>query len=206
MVLEFIALYICYYSGLTANYGKWRRFWLSLIATLFLASVSYNPLIDKYRSENTIPPPVEYMKSWSTAPLTVDPTGKVVSGMSEAYVTVDGAKLDKFKKKFDLMAVAYHDMNYEDPMSKAGLCKSNVARIRDQDIPIKIPLNEQFRFEMAQIGVQPGGPTFVLLALPKKIKSTDFQTLNEAEDLGAEIIGQGSAVGSSFAAQSKPQR
>jgi hypothetical protein len=195
IALAVVTVYFCWASRATVGYGKWRKSFLSLCCLIFLLSMSYAQIKSRYQEENVIPPQVSYLKGWGpvgSAPLSVtgDPP-RVVGGIPSSAVNVDGRLLDKYKKRFQLMAVVLHVINGESYVDKGNLSKSKLMRIRPEDMLIKVDYNQQFLAE-SETGV--GSNTFVLLAIPKGMRPEDFDTLNDAEDKGAEIIGEGTAA------------
>jgi hypothetical protein len=197
IVLAGIAIYFCWYSRGTAEYGNWRKFFLSLCSIIFISSIAYEQVLTRYREANIIPPPVLYMTAWGATEgspiLRVNGTPpRVISGIPNTSVTVDGRLLEKYKRRFNLMAVALHVINSESYMDKKGLCKSKIVKIRPEDIYIKIDYSEQF-LEEIQLGAV--ATSYVLLATPQGMTPESFDTLNDAEDKGAQIIGSGGAGG-----------
>lgn len=196
LVIAGAAVYFCWFSRGTIDYGPWRKIFLSVCSVVFLFSIAYGQVRERYQEANIIPPQVSYLTGWGPAlgpslAVAGNPP-KVISGIAKAQVTVDGRLLEKYKDKFQLMAVALHVINGESYADKASLSKSDLVRIRNEDILIAIPLNQQYLEEM-ELGAST--TSFDLLAVPKGMKPGDFQTLNEAEDKGAQIIGKGSAGG-----------
>lgn len=192
-----VGIYFCWFSRGTVDYGAWRKIFLSLCCVVFMFSVTYSQIIDRYRDSNVIPPTVLYMTQWGqppgTPPLVINGTPPhVVSGYPGAVVTVDGRLLVKYKSRFNLMVVTFHIINAESYMDKDSISKSKIVKIRPEDIIINISYNEQY-LEEVELGVST--ETFVLLAVPLKMRAEDFTTLNDAEDKGAQIIGTGSASG-----------
>jgi hypothetical protein len=187
-----MGIYFCVYSRGTNGYGHWRKFFLCACWLIAVVSISWGQITSRYRDANVIPPTVMYMTGWGSSGVAV--TGNppvVVSGSPRGIVNVDGRLLDKYKEQFELMAVSLHVLNGESYMDKSvGLCKSRLERIRPEDMTFAIDYNTDFLREI-QLGA--GSISFVLMAMPKGLKPEDFSTLNEAEDKGAQLIGQGMA-------------
>ena len=193
VALAGVAVYFCWSSRATVDYGPGRKLFLCLCCVGFLFSFSYSEIMNRYREENLIPPTVMYMTGWG-APQDLTVTGnppRLVKGIPETAVMVDGRLLDKYKKKFELMVVVFHVINNESYMDKTGISKSRLVKIRPEDLSIPIPYNQQFLNELA-LGAN--SDTYVLIAMPMKLKPEDFSTLNEAEDKGAQLIGRGTRV------------
>jgi hypothetical protein len=117
---------------------------------------------------------------------------RVISGIPIAVVVVDGRMLDKYKERFDLIAVVFHIINSEPFMDKQGICKSKIVKIRPENLHIKIDFNDQYLTEL-EMGMN--GENYRLLAVPIGMKPEDFGTLNEAEEKGAQIIDLGATAG-----------
>ena len=133
-----------------------------------------------------------YLKAWGGLPgrqlvVTENPP-HVVAGNPGGVVIVNGRPLDKYKKRFELMAVVLHVINSESYTDKRNLCKSRLMKIRPEDIEIKVDFNEQF---LKEIVMGAHSQRFVLLAMPERLRPEDFDTLNDAEEKGAELIGAG---------------
>ena len=175
IVLEGIALYICMASSITLNYSNRRKFFLSLCCLTFLTSISFNQIRTRYREENVIPPSVRYMPSWGPMP------GNIPASVAE----INGRLLDKYKSRFNLVVVLYHRINYESELDKRDLCKSDLVKIRPENIYVKIDYNQHFLKEM-QMGAT--SQNFTLVALPRGMNPEDFNTLSEAESKGAQIV------------------
>lgn len=197
IALAAVAVYFCLYSRGTVDYGPWRKFFLSACCIAFVSSMSYGQIKRRYEEENVIPPTIMYMTQWgatdSSRPLVVAGTPPhVFSGVPASSATVDGRLLDKYKKRFELMVVIFHTINNESYMDKEGICKSKLVKIRPEDLRIKVDFNTQF---LEEIEMGATGQSYVLLAMPMGLKPEDFNTLNDAEDKGAQIIGKGSTTG-----------
>jgi hypothetical protein len=192
-----VAIYFCLCSRGTVDYGGWRKFFLSVCCITAIFSMAYSQVLNRYREANVIPPTVKYMTYYGedTSRPGLQITGippKVISGEPSSLVIVDGRLLTKYQKKFQLMAVLYHTMNNESYMDKKELSKSGLIKIRAEDMLLKIEYNAQFLEEIERYA---NNESFALLAIPAGMKPEDFDTLNEAEDKGAQIIDQGSKVG-----------
>ena len=190
-----VGIYFCWYSRGTHDYGKGRKIFLSICCVFFVFSISYNQIVQRYQDVNTIPLNYEYMTAWGNrAQFTLDSGNppKVTAGIARTSVNVDGRLLDKYKRRFELMAVVFHVVNAESYMDKEGLSRSALIKIHPEDISIPIDYNTTFLVEMREGAI---GEIYVLLAVPKGVKADDFSTLNDAEDKGVQIIGRGGVAG-----------
>jgi hypothetical protein len=196
IILAGVAIYFCWFSRGTVGYGKWRKFFLSVCCVGFVFSMSYSQALNRYREANIIPPTILYMTQWGEAsptPLSVTGTPpRVIGGIPSSVAVVDGRLLVKYKSKFRLMAVNFHIINNESYMDKQRLCKSKLVKIKPEDIPIKIDFNELYLTELEQGATS---DIFILLAMPNGLEPSDFDTLNEAEEKGAQLIGSGGRSG-----------
>ena len=191
VVIACVGIYFCWYSQGTHEYGSGRKIFLSICCVFFVFSISYNQIVQRYQDVNTIPLNYQYMVQWGNhARFTIDNSNppKVTAGLARTSVNVDGRLLDKYQKRFELMATVFHIMNAESYMDKEGISKSALIKIHPEDISIPIEYNATYLMEMREGAI---GETYVLLAVPTGVKATDFSTLNDAEDKGVQIIGRG---------------
>jgi hypothetical protein len=187
-VIAGVGVYLCVGSAATKDYSGWRKFFLSSALLVFLFSVAYSRVKERYAQANIIPPAVSYMHEWGAGNPTVSGTPPILSRPLYAHVTVDGTKLLKYKNKYNLVAILLHVVNYEDFMQKSDLSKSKPQRIREGEMTIYIEPSQTFLFEMEHGAVS---DSYFLLAVPKNLGTGDFTTLDEAEDKGAQIIQSG---------------
>lgn len=192
VVIAGVSVYFCWASRGTVGYGPWRKGFLSICCLVFLFSISYGQIKSRYQEEYVIPPGRVYLEAWGGLPgpklvVSENPL-HVVTGNAGGVVTVNGRSLDKYKKRFELMAVVLHVMNSESYTDKGNLCKSRLMKIRPEDIVIRVDFNEQF---LKEIAMGAHSQRFVLLAMPKGLRPEDIDTLNDAEEKGAELIGAG---------------
>ena len=84
-----------------------------------------------------IPPGVVYLTEWGGMPgpplVVKGNPPHVVTGIPSGVVTANGRPLDKYKKRFQLMAVALHVINGESYTDKRNLCKSRLIKIRPEE-------------------------------------------------------------------------
>jgi hypothetical protein len=79
VVLAGLAVYFCCYSRGTIDYGRWRKFFLSLCCLIFIFSIAYSPVISRYHEANIIPPATRYMTDWGGMPPYAPFTNRVES-------------------------------------------------------------------------------------------------------------------------------
>jgi hypothetical protein len=108
------------------------------------------------------------------------PTGQA------SHIKLDGNRLIYLDpKKYRLMGVLYHVPPNIDHIDVSGISKSNEFDIRDEQIDIEIPWNQKFINEFAS------GETisaYALLAIPVGVTGDQFDTLRQAQALGARIL------------------
>ena len=111
------------------------------------------------------------------------PTGQV------SHIKLDGNRVMYLNpRKYRLMGVLYHIPPNVDRIDVNGISKSTEFDIRDEQIDIEIPWNQKFRSEFAS-GVRMSA--YALLTIPIGVTGEQFDTLRQAEALGARILEQG---------------
>jgi hypothetical protein len=83
------------------------------------------------------------------------------------------------------MGVLYHHPPNIDHIDVSVISKSAEFDIRGEQIDLEIPWNEKFRTEVANRLV---GTSYTLLAIPVGVTPDQFDTLRQAEALGARIL------------------
>jgi hypothetical protein len=103
-----------------------------------------------------------------------------------SYIKFDGDRLMYLNpKKYRVMGVVYHLPPNIDRIDVNGLSKSSEFDIRGEPIDIIIPWNQQFLNEMGH-GARMS--SYALLAIPVGVTPDQFNTLRQAEALGARIL------------------
>jgi hypothetical protein len=103
-----------------------------------------------------------------------------------SHIKLDGGRLMYLSpKKYRLMGVLYHLPPNVDRGDVSGISKSNEYDIRDEQVYIAIPWNKNFIDEFAKGEVR---SSYALLAVPSSVTKEQFDTLRQAEALGALIL------------------
>ena len=103
-----------------------------------------------------------------------------------SYIKLDGNRLMYLNpKKYRVMGVVYHIPPNVDRFDVSGISKSSEFDIRGEPTDIVIPWNQQFLNEMGN-GARMSA--YALLAIPVGVTKEQFDTLRQAEALGARIL------------------
>ncbi len=164
----------------------------SILSVGLLAGLSYKPLLEQYHQESDIPEDLAYLRSWGLfshftvrrgPPLSVD-------GNARTTLVVNGEMLTKYKNGRKLIGICFHHWAGANFRDEQGISKSAAYDIDSTSIEIVIPLNEVFVAEELK---NPTSASYVLLAVPFPVKPEDFNTIRDAESLGAKIIARASS-------------
>lgn len=188
-VLAGLMIEICLFSRVTIRFSLGHKIGLCVLSTSLIVALAYHPVVARYRVEQEIPPSPDYLKVWGNSSNFVIKgwPPKVVSGEAQTVMIVNGVPLEKYKSRYKLMGIVFHQIQGESYLDKAQLCKSRIYSIRPEEISIAVKYNEKYLEEM-QDGASMEG--YVLLAVPIGMNSEEFQTLSSAEDMGAKIIAR----------------
>jgi hypothetical protein len=106
-----------------------------------------------------------------------------------SHIKLDGSRVMYLNpKKYRLMGVLYHIPPNVDRVDVNGISKSTEFDIRGEQIDIQIPWNQKFIGEFVN-GEKMSA--YALLAVPVGITGAQFDTLRQAEALGARILEEG---------------
>lgn len=209
LIFSFVMVYlaISFVRGLNTPATPTRiRALRIIIAVAFVVSISYKPLVDRYKEENEIPFVLPYLQTWGT-PVgnVISPThpAKLASGPGTVLLSVDGTRLLKFKDKSKLVGVIGHALlKNGDYNVSSAICKSTAYTITDGVIVIPVPLCQSYMDEIVD-----GAPVehYWLLAIPIDFDQSYISSLSEAEKHGARLIGVGQKEGAKFYLPQQPR-
>jgi hypothetical protein len=118
-----------------------------------------------------------------------------IQGPKESMLRVNGSLLRSLAKKdYKLIGVGFHHVISGDVLDQPNISKSGLYDIRDGQINITIPWNDDFISEL--VHAKPVGeslylrriPHYMLLAVPKGVTPQSFSSLRQAIDLGAKRL------------------
>ncbi|MDP9038107.1 MAG: hypothetical protein M3O02_02390 [Acidobacteriota bacterium] len=183
-------------SKLTVTASAWLKLVLTLVAVAIVASVSYHPLLLQLEASREIPENRPYfVRVGLPKPFVIDDSvwpPRIVGGYAKTRMIVDGRLLEPYANKYQLIGVVLHWRHAIPDIDEKGICKSQVFDIVPRDIEIPIAYNPQF---LAEILTGSYSESFALLAVHRGLKPEQFDSLREAQSLGAKVIAKAAMVG-----------
>ena len=170
--------------GKKANSAK-QSYW-PLMTMVLLAASCWVPY---FFSTPTSAPGAAYLEGWGPAlePGYIPKPGEQVE-IKYAQVIANGRMLQEQREHYRLAGVCFRYGGLGDPDDATSLQKSALYEIRNESIPIIIPLDSAFQ---AQTKSGIGGTNYRLLLVPNGVNPAQFSTFHEAYSLGIKVIGTG---------------
>lgn len=175
-------------SPFTFRWNEAAKGFICLLAAGWVGWAGFQNVINARNTER-FPPNVMYMASWGAANpggVTIyynDKNGKGghIQGEAASRVVVQGSEVEKFAKDYRLWAACLHLSGLLDPKD-LPVSGSAIFDIDGPEISMKIPWSD--RFQLEAINGQ-GGTNYVLMLIPKSVKSANFATIRDALNQGA---------------------
>jgi len=190
-----LALDLVWRSGKTIHRGIRFKIGLTCIATAALVGLSFQPMRTQFTAEFDIAENRDFIAGIGPAlAYTIDTKTfppKIVSGQAMTRMTVDGRLLDKYKGKYRLIAVVLHWLPPNPLEDQPGISKSSVFDIQPEFIRIPIVFNDHFVIEVINGSYS---ESYALLAIPPTLQPEQFDSIREAENLGAKLIARSAMV------------
>jgi hypothetical protein len=195
LILLSLLIDIVWRSDKTIHQGIGFKMGLTFAVTAVLIGLSFQPMDAQFQAEYDIAENRDFIAGVGPVlPYTIDAKTfppKVVSGQPMTRMTVDGRLLDRYKGKYRLIAGVLHWLPPNPLEDQTGISKSSVFDIQAEYIRIPIVFNDQFIMEVVNGSYS---ESYVLLAVPPNLSPEQFDSIREAEKLGAKLIARGAMI------------